>query len=610
MLATPGTGLIGIVVLLILLVAGMPVGVALGLVGIVGLAITLGPEPALIKSGVIVFDTLTRYELGTLPLFLLIAHLTLSANASRDFFDAAARFVGHRRGGLAIASVGGCAGFSAINGSSLATAATIGLVAFPEMRSRGYSDALAAGAVAAGGTLGPMIPPSAALIVFGIIAQQSIGTLFTAAIIPGITQTLLYFAVVWILVRIKPSIAPPMEKASWAERLPAVKRIADVSLLIVIMIGGIVVGWFSPSEAASVGVVGTPDHLRSSTAAGLGHASTCIRRDPEHQRPDLYDHNWRLDLCGLHERDGRRHLHRHPDCRHGRGPSRTTLVIALFLLALGSVLDGLALMLLTTPILLPIVTGLGMSPIWFGIYLVRTMEIGFVHPPIGMNLYVIQTNRQGRPSQPDFQRRFAVSCGRSRARAVDHFISGDRPGITALGRTMTDIERVISRILADPLAAARTARRAIGYVGPDLPFDMLLASDLFPCHLPWDADRPHGRSAQWLETSFAPWTFSMLDSWLEGEFDFFEFVLFSRGDNSSQRLYYYICELQRQGLAAGPTPLIFDVAHVKRPTSLAHTVASVRDIGSAAGDRRRSVMGGDRCREQAPPSVGCRRGGT
>lgn len=143
---------------------------------------------------------------------------------------------------------------------------------------------------------------------------------------------------------------------------------------------------------------------------------------------------------------------------------------------------------------------------------------------------------------------------------------------------MTDIEQVISRTLADPLAAARTARRAIGYVGPDLPLDMLLASDLFPCHLPWDADRPHGRSAEWLETSFAPWTFSMLDAWLEGQFDFFEYVLFSRGDDSSQRLYYYICELQRQGLAAGPTPLIFDVAHVKRPTSLAHTVASVRTL--------------------------------
>jgi len=143
---------------------------------------------------------------------------------------------------------------------------------------------------------------------------------------------------------------------------------------------------------------------------------------------------------------------------------------------------------------------------------------------------------------------------------------------------MSEVKRAIDRILSDPLAAARGAERAIGYVGPDLPLDLLLASGLVPCHLPWDADRPHGRSAQWLENSFAPWAFSILDSWLEGEFDFFEFVLFSRGDDSSQRLYYYICELQRQGQLSGPAPLIFDVARIKRMSSLNHTIAAVRDL--------------------------------
>ena len=390
MLATPETGLIGVVVLLVLLLAGMPVGVALGLVGIGGLAVALGPEAALIKSGVIVFDTLTRYELGTLPLFLLIAHLTLSANASRDFFDAAARFIGHRRGGLAIASVGGCAGFSAINGSSLATAATIGLVALPEMRRRGYSDALATGAVAAGGTLGPMVPPSAALIVFGIIAQQSIGTLFTAAIIPGITQMLLYFAVVWILVRIRPSIAPPMERASWAERLTALKRIGDVGLLIVVMIGGIVVGWFSPSEAASVGVAGTLAICAIRRRLGWAMLRQALEETLSTSGLIFTIIIGALifavfmSVTGLAASIGTLIA----DMEAGRVV--TLLVITVFLLALGSVLDGLALMLLTTPILLPIITGLGMSPIWFGIYLVRAMEIGFIHPPIGMNLYVIQ----------------------------------------------------------------------------------------------------------------------------------------------------------------------------------------------------------------------------
>jgi len=155
-------GIGGVVLLLALLSTGTPIGVALGVVGFGGLVLLLGLEPALIKSGVVLFETLSRYELGVLPLFLLMAHLCFAANASRDFFDAAARVIGHRRGGLALASVAACAGFGAISGSSLATTATIGLVALPEMRQRGYSSALATGAVAAGGTLGQMIPPSGA----------------------------------------------------------------------------------------------------------------------------------------------------------------------------------------------------------------------------------------------------------------------------------------------------------------------------------------------------------------------------------------------------------------------------------------------------------------
>lgn len=389
MIATPETGVAGIIVLLALLLLGLPIGVALGAVGFGGLVLLLGFEPALIKSGVVVFETLTRYELGSLPLFLLMAHLCFSADASRDLFDAAARWVGHRRGGLAIASVGGCAGFGAINGSSLATAATIGLVALPEMRQRGYSDALATGSVAAGGTLGQIIPPSSALIVFGIVAEQSIGQLFTAAIIPGLSQMLLYFLVISVIVRMRKDIAPRVARASWSARWKALRRIGDVLTLMVVVIGGIALGWFTPSEAASIGSVGAlviavlrgklsrdslfqalEETLKTSGlilvvvtgalifsvfvgATGLAEAITAV-------------------VSGL-----------------GAGQVGSLMLIALALLLLGSVLDGLALMLLTTPILLPIVVGLGLSPIWFGIFLVRAMEIGFVHPPIGMNLYVI-----------------------------------------------------------------------------------------------------------------------------------------------------------------------------------------------------------------------------
>src|SRR5690606_5444140 len=186
------SGTLGVIALLVLLTLGVPIGVAMGLVGMVGLMVLLGPEPAVVKSGVVLFETVSRYELGVLPLFLLMAHLCFAAGASRDFFDAAARMIGHRRGGLALASIAGCAGFGAGCGWSLATAARIGRIGVPEMKRRGYSDALASGSIAAGGTLASITPPSGALIVFGIIAEESIGKLFTAAILPGITQTLFY----------------------------------------------------------------------------------------------------------------------------------------------------------------------------------------------------------------------------------------------------------------------------------------------------------------------------------------------------------------------------------------------------------------------------------
>ncbi len=388
--ANAATGMIGVALLFALLVAGMPIGAALGLVGLGGMMLILGIEPALIKSGVVAVDTLTRYELGTLPLFILMAQLFFAANASRDLFDAAAKFMGHRRGGLAYAAVGGCAGFGGINGSSLATAATIGMVALPEMRKRGYSDALATGTVAAGGTLGQMIPPSGALIVFGIIAEQSIGSLFTAAIIPGITQMLFYALVIWLLVLFRPSIAPRSERADWGERLRALSRIIDMLLLIALVIGGIALGWMSPTEAASIGVSGAlliallrrrlslpmlqqafVETLRTSGMILLVVIGALV-------------FSVFVSITGLADALGTLVT------AFDLGPVATLLLVALLLLLLGSVLDGLALMLLTTPILLPIVQQVGMSPIWFGIFICRAMEIGFVHPPLGMNLYVIQ----------------------------------------------------------------------------------------------------------------------------------------------------------------------------------------------------------------------------
>jgi tripartite ATP-independent transporter DctM subunit len=363
----------------------------MGLVGLVGMTLLLGFEPALIKSSVVFFETVTRFELGVLPLFLLMAHLCFAAGASRDFFSAAASMVGHRRGGMAIATIAGCAGFGAVSGSSLATAATMGQIGLPEMRRRGYSTAFAAGSVAAGGTLGSLTPPSGALIVFGIIAEQSIGRLFTAAIIPVITQALLYMAAIVVLCRIRPRIAPPSERLSWRERGRAVLRVLDLAALVAIVMVGIAVGWFTPTEAASIG---------ATLALVLCALRKRLTRESFTEALALTLKTSGMlyvviigalifaafmSFTGLAEQIA--------SLVHGMnsGPVVTIIAIAILLLLLGSVLDGLALMLLTAPILLPIVTALGISPIWFGIFFVRTMEIGFVHPPMGINLYVMQS---------------------------------------------------------------------------------------------------------------------------------------------------------------------------------------------------------------------------
>jgi C4-dicarboxylate transporter DctM subunit len=397
MIAPEAIGIIAFIALLGILLLGIPIGAALALVGIAGLAIIISPEAALIKAGVISFDTVSRYELGVLPLFMLMAQLCFAAGASGDFFEMAAKFVGHRRGGLAMASIGGSAGFGAISGSSLATVATVSAVALPEMRRQGYQPGFAAAALAAGGTLGSLTPPSGALIVYGIIAEQSIGKLFGAAIIPVVTQAIFYVIVIALLCRWRPALGPAGPRATWAERGAALLRVADLSLLILFVVGGLILGWFTPTEAASVGCVGALLILalrRRFTRGALARALTETLKTTGMIYTIVIGAllfstfvsvtGITGDMVGLVRATG-------------ASPILAVIVMALILLALGSFLDGLALMLLMTPIFLPVILGLGLSPIWFGIFLVRTMEIGFIHPPLGFNVYVIQANARDIP---------------------------------------------------------------------------------------------------------------------------------------------------------------------------------------------------------------------
>ncbi len=383
-------GLFGILLLLAILAAGVPIGISLLLVGLGGVAVMISPEAALIKAGVTSFEVIAKYELGVLPLFLLMAHICFAAGASRDFFDVAAKFVGHRRGGLALASIGGCAGFGAISGSSLATVATISSVALPEMRKAGYNPGFAAGALAAGGTLGSLIPPSGALIVFGIIAEQSIGKLFAAAVVPGITQAIFYMLAIIVLCAWKPELGPVTARVPWRERLPALRKVIDIFLLILFVIGGLMIGWFTPTEAASVGVVGALVLLTIRGGFSVATISAALRSTLRTTGMIYVVIIGALIFATFVSVTGITEVLSGLVSDLHASPVVAIIAITLVLLVLGSFLDGVALMLLTTPIFLPIAVQLGYSPIWFGIFLVRTMEIGFVHPPLGLNIYVIQ----------------------------------------------------------------------------------------------------------------------------------------------------------------------------------------------------------------------------
>lgn len=382
-------GVLLVLGLLVILALGVPIGVSLIAAGSLGLALLISPEAAVAKVGVIVFEVIGKYELGVLPLFLLMAQLCFMAGASRDFFEVAARFIGHRRGGLAVASIAGCAGFGAISGSSLATVATIGSAALPEMRRAGYQPGFAAGALAAGGTLGALIPPSGALIVYGIIAEQSISKLFTAAVIPGLSQALLYMIGIAAICAAYPSLGPPSGRQPWGKRLAGLRKIVDVTLLIVFVIGGLVVGWFTPTEAAAIGVVASACLCWLRGALGVAALREAIGKTLVSSGMIYLIIIGAICFATFISVTGIPDVMASAVRAIDAPPFFIVAAMALLLLVLGSFLDGFALLLLATPIFLPIASELGYSAVWFGIFVVRAMEIGFVHPPLGLNVYVI-----------------------------------------------------------------------------------------------------------------------------------------------------------------------------------------------------------------------------
>lgn len=389
-MSDPLLGLVGFVVTVVLILIRVPVAVAMGAVGVAGFTIVNGWRGTEFILGAAPFEAVFPYSLSVVPLFILMGVFAAQAGLSRSLYDAVNAFTGHARGGLAMATIGACALFGAICGSSLATSATMCKVALPEMRRHGYDDRLATATIAAGGTLGVLIPPSVILVLYGLLTETSIGQLFIAALVPGLLATLLYIAAIAVTVARRPELGPPSERHSWAERGAVLGRVWGVLGLFLLVIGGMYLGWFSPTEAAAVGALGAfVMALASGRMTGRTFLEGCWQTMETTGMIFLILvgaglFNYFIETTGL------------PQYLVGvieaSGLSQFTvlLIVVLFYLALGCVMDALSMVLLTIPFIFPMVDALGVDPVWFGILIVSVAEIGLITPPVGMNLFVIQ----------------------------------------------------------------------------------------------------------------------------------------------------------------------------------------------------------------------------
>ena len=381
--------LLGFAVIFTLALLRIPLAFAMGGVGIVGIGLTRGWEPALASTAQVVFETGFAYTLSVIPLFILMGNFVARAGLATELFTAANAFIGHVRGGLAHATVVACAGFGAICGSSIATAATMGKVAYPSMKKLGYSDDLSMGVIAAGGTLGIMIPPSTIMVIYGIITETNIGKLFAAGVIPGLMSAALMMVGIALITWRNPAHAPAGGRSTWPERWRALRGIWGVLLLVFVVLGGIYGGIFTATEGAGFGAAGAflfALARRRLTWGILYQVLVESARTTAMLFTLLIAATLFANFVNFTSMPG--------DLKtlitqSGLSPVMIIVAMMLIYVVLGTVMEELTMVLLTIPLFFPIVSALGFDPVWFGVLIVMVVQIGLISPPVGMNMFVL-----------------------------------------------------------------------------------------------------------------------------------------------------------------------------------------------------------------------------
>ncbi len=387
--------LIGLAAMLALSFIRVPIAFSMGIVGFFGVWWMQGLGPSMASATTVVYESGFAYTLSVVPLFILMGNFVTRAGMSKELYRAAYTFVGHLRGGLAMATVIACAGFGAICGSSIATAATMTQVAYPSMREHGYSDKLSAGAICAGGTLGILVPPSTIMIIYGIMTETSIGKLFAAGILPGLlATTLLCLAVQYITWR-DPQAGPRAERASWRVRFTALKDVWAVAALFILVMGGIYGGVFTTTEGAGIGAFGAFCFALARRALDF-KSLLKVLADSARTTAMLF-----VILVGALIFANFINYTSMPNdlktfiSRYEISPTLVMVAICAIYVILGTAMEELSMILLTVPVFFPLVVHLGFDPVWFGIIIVVVVQIGLISPPVGMNMFVVKSMLPG-----------------------------------------------------------------------------------------------------------------------------------------------------------------------------------------------------------------------